>query len=338
LAALTRAVPGTRADRADIGHGQHQKQTQALHGLHQPGEGLDRPGVVQVALEGSIAHGQVVQHQPGDGLGLLPAEAQARAEPLGNLGALLRVVAGPALGDVVQQQGEVEHLAGQHLVHHLGRNRRLFAQPAPLDLVQDADREDRVLVDREVVVHIVLHLRHHAAEVGHEAAEYARLVEPPQSDFGILGRDQDVQEDLVRRRVLAQGLVDVGEGLGALDVEPVALDTEAGDAAPAGQRAQAKARRPLVVGFEGRAKDTGQIADILGGQEIVLHQALDVAGSGMGLVAHARGDLHLQVESEPLLGAAGQVMQVAAQGPEIVVRFLEALGLAPGEDTALDQA
>ena len=48
-------------------------------------------------------------------------------------------------------------------------------------LGQDADGADGVLVDRVGVVHVVLRLRDDAAEIGHEAAEHAGLVETPQA-------------------------------------------------------------------------------------------------------------------------------------------------------------
>ena len=105
-------------DGADVGHGQHQQQPQALHRLHRRSEGLDGLGIVDIALEGGVAHQQVIQHQPGDLLGLLIAEAQPRAQLLGDLGAEFRMIAAAALGDVVQQHGEIEHAAREHLMHH----------------------------------------------------------------------------------------------------------------------------------------------------------------------------------------------------------------------------
>ncbi len=47
----------------------------------------------------------------------------------------------------------------------------------------------------------------------------------------------------------------------------------------------------------------------------MLHEALDAAGPGMVGVAHAAADLGLQVEGQPLLGTAGEIMQVAAHRP-----------------------
>ena len=62
----------------------------------------------------------------------------------------------------------------------------LVAQLALLDPRQQADRADGVLVDRIMVVHVELHLRDDAAEIGHEAAEHAGLVHPAQHRLGIV--------------------------------------------------------------------------------------------------------------------------------------------------------
>ena len=83
----------------------------------------------------------------------------------------LRVIAATALGDVVQQHREIERAARDDRRSELGRERKLVLEQPALDLVQDADREERVLVDRVVVVHVVLHLSDDAPEIGDEAAK-----------------------------------------------------------------------------------------------------------------------------------------------------------------------
>ena len=79
--------------------------------------------------------------------------------------------------------------------------------------------------------------------------------------------------------------------------------------------------RFFVLGLELGAEDAGQVADLLGDQEVVLHEALDAARAGAVAVAHAPRDLRLHVEGQPLLGPAGQVVQVAAHRPQEVVRL-----------------
>ena len=207
------AVPGLRADGADVGDRQHQQQAQALDRLHLGGEIGDGLGIVDVALEGGLAHQQVVAHQPVDGLGLLGGEAEARAELLRHFGAQFRMVAAAALGDVVQHHREIEHAARQHLMHHAAGDRRLLGQLARLDAVQDADGEEGVLVDRVVVVHVVLHLRDDAAEIGDEAAEHAGLAQAAQAALGILRRGQHLQEQAVGLGIGAQVAIDEAQVL-----------------------------------------------------------------------------------------------------------------------------
>ena len=53
----------------------------------------------------------------------------------------------------------------------------VLGKRAVLDRDERADRADGVLVDGIDVIHVVLHLRHDAAEIGDEAAEHAGLVD-----------------------------------------------------------------------------------------------------------------------------------------------------------------
>ena len=61
-----------------------------------------------------------------------------------------------------------------------------------------------MLVHRVVVVHVELHHRHDAAEIGDEAAEHAGLVHAAQHDLGRVARGQDLEEQPVGLRVVAQ--------------------------------------------------------------------------------------------------------------------------------------
>ena len=65
-----------------------------------------------------------------------------------------------------------------------------------------------MLVDGEVVVHVELHLRDDAAEIGNEAAEHARLVHPAQHLLGIVAAGQQLEEQRVGALVAAHLAVD----------------------------------------------------------------------------------------------------------------------------------
>ena len=82
----------------------------------------------------------------------------------------------------------------------------------------------------------------------------------------------------------------------------------------------AKSRRGLhLPGLEACAEDAGQVADFLGDQEIVLHEALDMAQAAMRLVAEAFGEFGLLVEAQAVIAAPRQEMQMAAHRPQEVL-------------------
>jgi hypothetical protein len=137
-----------------------------------------------------------------------------------------RVILDPALGDVVQEQRDVEQLAvpglnGPHqLVGELG-----VLGAAGFDVGQHADAAQQMLVHRIVVVHIELHHRDDTAEGRHEAAEHAGLIHAPQHGLGVVLRGEDLEEQPVRLLVLAKLLVDQLERAGG-DVHGVRVERQ----------------------------------------------------------------------------------------------------------------
>ena len=76
-------------------------------------------------------------------------------------------------------------MLGQDLFHQIVGEHE-FVVAAALDLRQHPDAAQEMLVHGVVVIHVELHHRDNAAEGAHEAAQYARLVHPPQDDLGIM--------------------------------------------------------------------------------------------------------------------------------------------------------
>ena len=185
------------------------EQLHPLQRLHDGGEILDRLAVGQIARLRHRRHDEVHLDQPGDELGLGRVESESRAQPPRDARAGDRMVLDPALGDVVQEQRDVEHGAVLRLdrAHQLARQRD-GGILAALDFVEHADAADEMLVDRVVVVHVELHHRHDAAERAHEFAEHAGLVHAPQHGLGVVLRGQNFQEQPVGFLVLAHVLVD----------------------------------------------------------------------------------------------------------------------------------
>ena len=120
--------------------------------------------------------------------------------------------------------------------------------------------------------------------------------------------------------------------------QPLAIEQEAAERPPPGAPAHpGKPALALLVGFEDRAEDPGQIADILGDQEIVLHEPFDPAASRIIGVAHPPRDFGLQVEGEALFGAAGEVVEMAANRPQKALGAVETRRFLGRQHTQLDE-
>ena len=89
----------------------------------------------------------------------------------------------------------------------------------------------------------------------------------------------------------------------------------------AGEEAAALALGELFI--EAGEEHAGQRADDFGLQEEILHEPLDPALAGAVLVIHPRGNLALHIEGQPVFGAAGDVVQMAAHRPEEVLCLAE---------------
>ena len=85
------------------------------------------------------------------------------------------------------------------------------------------------------------------------------------------------------------------------------------------------------------AEDAGQVAHILGDEEIALHEALDAQHADALGIAHALGQFGLHVEGQLFLGAAGDEMQVAAHRPEEILGALEQPVFRGGQHALADQ-
>ncbi len=131
------------------------------------------------------------------------------------------------------------------------------------------------------------------------------------------------------------------EGIGEIEGEAVAVDAETGRRPSEQghrQRRQAEAGpRLAVLVLENGAQDAGQIADVLGHPEVVLHEALDTAGARTIGVAEAVGDDVLEIEGEPFFRSPRDVMQMTAHGPQEVLRLFELPAVGGGKNAAPGQ-
>ena len=175
---------------------------------------LGRARIGDVAPLRRVGHDEVLLDEPGDVVRAGRGKPEPRAEPARHLGAGVRVVARPALGDVVQEGGEVEFRPMLDLVNEFADQRALVLVAARLDRAQRPDGADQMLVDRIVVVHRELHHADDPAELGDEPAEDAGLVHPSQRRLRGVARGQDFEEQAVCFRVLAQAARRCASGTG----------------------------------------------------------------------------------------------------------------------------
>ena len=105
----------------------------------------------------------------------------------------------------------------------------------------------------------------------------------------------------------------------------------------AGDKATQDRRRLRLSVLKSRAKNRREVADVFGGEEVVLHEALDILHAGMLGVAKPHRDLALNIEGQPLLGPAGDEMHVAADRPQKILTAAEQPIFLGVEHTALDQ-
>ena len=142
------------------------------------------------------------------------------------------------------------------------------------------------------------------------------------------------QVDRIAREHLGIGHIDAI----VVDDEVVGFAQVAPPARPELRHHAAERRHRLGLAvLELGAQDGGQVADVLGDQEVVLHEALDVALARMLGVAEPHRDLALDVEGQPLLGPPGDEVHVAAHRPEEIAAAAEAGIFAPVVDAVLDQ-
>ena len=129
------------------------------------------------------------------------------------------------------------------------------------------------------------------------------------------------------------------------DIDAVVVDDEVLALAERMPGTRAKARHHAAEHRHGLglavlelgAQNGGEIADVLGNQEVMLHETFDITQPGVLGVAQPHRDLALDLEGEPLLRPAGEKMHVAAHGPEKIAAATEAAVLARVVDAQFDQ-
>ena len=308
-------VPDAGPDGANIGDRQHQQQLQPLGVPDNAGKVANGLRIADIARLRVSAHHEMVLDQPHHLVDLVSRQAEPFRDTPRHASADDGMVFRAALADVVQEGREIQRAAIDDGLEDAMRERMDLVRLAALDLGDNADGADQMLIQREVMIHVELHHRHDAPEIGDEPAEHAGLVHPPQRRLDVAA-GQQVEKNAVGLGIGPQAVVDqpqrlpqeadgirmverarfLGRGeeanevhrialedIGIGDVHPAVVDAEVGRAANAATRAPAHGiehrrdgrRRLQLLDLERRAQHSGQIADIFRDQEEVLHEPLD---------------------------------------------------------------
>ena len=335
-------VPDLRAGAAHVGDGQQVERGEAPLAADGGGEIGDHVGVGEVFLLGDARHRQVLGDEELDQrrVGALDAVVAAEARDLAR--AELGVVAAAALGDVVEERGDVEHPGPLEGRGELRAERVLVGVLGDQEAAHVAQHHQDVLVDGVDVEQVVLHLADDAAKDPEVAAEDAGLVHQAKGVRLAAAGLQDLHEGRVvdrvapelrvhqvarvveraqrpRREALRPDrlLVDQ-EGLEdrvrvAL-VEVVARDLEHAAALEELLRDRPH-RRVLQAGdalLDVEHQDLVQLRHRLGRPVVAPHQPLGGALAAERAVAEALGDGGLQVEHQAVLAPPGDRVQAGA--------------------------
>src|SRR5262249_2760640 len=108
----------------------------------------------------------------------------------------------------MQEGRDIERAPIVDGAHDLARHRVLDGELSALDPAEKAAAAALMLVHREVMIHVELHHRYHAPEIGNEAAKYASLIHLAQHALRIAGVHKEPHEKPIGGRIVAQLVVD----------------------------------------------------------------------------------------------------------------------------------
>ena len=337
--------------------------------MHDGGKIINRLRIVQIITEGRLAHQQMLAHQPADGFGFLRGQAKSRADLKRQLGAKLGMVAVTALGDIMEKCRHKQGAPRFNLRHYRGCHRRRPGKAATLDLVENADNLDGVLIDGIAVIHVELHHRDDLAEIGEKTAKHTALVHQAKNALRIVLRCQNGKELLGRARIIpgriAKRVKTTRDPLQSLRMNVGLLFQRQMEYLQHPQRrltehqlgikvdsAGADAEMPEIltppeflgpakatfakIGFHRRADDAGQVSNVARRKIIPLHEAFDIAHAATRGKSHQRGNRHLGIEIQPLLGSARAEVKMASDSPQEALRGGKAARLAFAQNALVD--
>jgi hypothetical protein len=161
--------------RFDVGERQEAQHLQHLLGADDAGEAPGDIRILRVAPEGGMRHHQMVADQERDGVARLGGQLQPIKHPLRQPHALQRMLLVLPLADVVVEQRQREQLRRVQLAENAAEARA--AGGGRLEQRLDvAEGEERVLVNRVLVVEVANHPAVDQIELGEDPAELTAVV------------------------------------------------------------------------------------------------------------------------------------------------------------------
>ena len=359
-------VPQLRIGGANVRTGQHVQIIEMRLVADLARERVDDLRVADVLLLRGDRQLQVIAYQPGDQARIVRGQALFETECLRVHRTELGMIAAAALGDVVEQRGEVGDFAARQLLHDARGFRQLMVVTRDREAAQVAHHEQRMRIDRVGMEQVVLHAPDDAPECRDVAPEHAVGVHAPQFVRDAHRRAQDLEEQAVMARVLAELLIDQpqvaghrahGRGAHAADLRVLLQQNEQL------QQRRRRAREHLLADRLERAvahlevriqrprrfalaedRFTKQLQQQLVQQAhvhdravVALHELLDRQRVGGVFVTEALGEADLVVEQQAVLAPRGEGVEAKAHLPQKRLRLLQAAQLRQREEPMRDQ-
>ena len=360
-------VPQLRIGGAHVRAGEHVQVIQVRLVADLARERVDDLRVADVLLLRGDRQLQVVAHQPGDQARIVRGQALLETERLRVHRAELGMIAAAPLGNVVKQRGEVGDFAARQLLHDARGFRQLMVVTRDREAAQVAHHEQRMRIDRVGMEQVVLHAPDDAPECRDVAPQHAVGVHAPQLVRDAHRRAQDLEEQAVMARVLAELLVDEPQiarhrahGRGAHAAQSLVLlqqheqlQQRCGRAlehlladrfegAVAHLEARIQRPRRLALGEDRFAEQLQQQlvqqAHVHDRAVVALHELLDRERVGGVLVTEAAGEADLVIEQQAILAPRGEGVQAEAHLPQKRLRLLQAPQLREREERVRRQA
>ena len=146
-------------------------------------------------------------------------------------------------------------------------------------------------------------------------------------DIVLLGLAENLDD--LDRVVVYGGLV--------LEIQSTAVNSKPLDDPGHGGEGRKPEPRLVLLLLHHRAQNSREVADVLGDQEVMLHEAFHGLRAFAVAIIHSARDGLLHIEGKLLFRSVRRIMEVAAHGPKKHSRLGKYLGVGLGENMFVDK-